>query len=184
MDGNLIVEIARKNMEKFVKEGETIDPDEKELPEYFEEKKGVFVTLKKNGDLRGCIGLPYPDKKFKDALMRASSQSTRDPRFPDLREEELEDVKIEVTVLTKPEEIEITNLEEAEDKIEIGRHGLIIKKGGRSGLLLPQVAPENNFDVKGFLEALCRKAGLPRNSWREKGTKIQRFEAEIFREED
>ena len=184
MNGDRILRIARKTLREFVENKQTFEMNEEDLPDYFEEEKGVFVTLKKDGELRGCMGLPYPDKKFLEALIRASCSVTRDPRFKNLEKEELDHIDIEVTVLSKPEEIEVSNLQEAEEEIEIGEHGLILEKGGSSGLLLPQVAPDNAFDVEEFLEALSRKAGLSKESWKSPESVIKRFTARIFSESE
>lgn len=184
MDQKLMLDLVRRNINKFVKEGETLDIKEEELDDSFEDKKGVFVTIKKDNDLRGCIGIPQPRKKLKNALIEASKSVTSDPRFPKLEEEELDQITVEVTVLTKPEEIEINDIEQAEEKIELGQHGLIVRQGSRSGLLLPQVPIENNMDLENFLAATCRKAGLPETFWQEDKVKIFRFEGEAFSEKE
>lgn len=143
----------------------------------FRQARGVFVTLTENGDLRGCIGLPYPTKALRDAVVEAAkSAAFSDPRFPSLGKEEFEKVKIEISILTNPEEVtEIKN-------IKIGEDGLICKFLGYSGLLLPQVAREYKWNKIQFLENLCRKAGLPNSAWQDKNFKLWKFQAQIFDE--
>lgn len=139
------------------------------------EKRGVFVTLK-DPDLRGCIGFPSPVMPLGDAIMEAAIAAANDPRFPPLREDELEKLKIEVSVLTVPETLK----DPSPNKIKVGRDGLIIEHHGRSGLLLPQVATEHHMTSFEFLEAVCQKAGLPPGSW--KDATIKTFRAKIFSE--
>lgn len=148
----------------------------------FEHKRGVFVTLKINDELRGCIGFPQPSFPLGQSVAEASQQSAfNDPRFPALEKEDLEKVKIEISVLTKPEEItgEKQNLPK---KIEIGKDGLIIEKNGYSGLLLPQVPVEWKWTSERFLEQLCIKAGLPMDAWKDKDAKVYKFQADVFSE--
>jgi len=141
------------------------------------EKRGAFVTLKKHGDLRGCIGYPEPVKLLSEALLdSAASAALNDPRFPPVRPEELPDLHLEVSVLTKPEPL-------AAEDVEVGKHGLIVQRGFSRGLLLPQVATEWGWDRETFLEHTCRKAGLPKDAWR-KGAEILAFSAEVFGEEE
>lgn len=145
------------------------------------EKRGVFVTLTKQGELRGCIGYPYPIMPLSDALVKAAeSAAFSDPRFEKITMEELNDIKIEVSVLTLP--IEIPSGESSVKQIKIGKDGLIIEMSGYSGLLLPQVATDYHFDALDFLQETCVKAGLPRTAWMNKNCKIYKFQAEIFKE--
>ena len=156
--------------------GET--PDK---PEYFSStlsnKLGVFVTLHKFGELRGCIGFVEGIKPLQDAVIEmAQSAAFNDPRFARVSPEEVNDLDLEISVLSPIEEV--NNI----DDIQIGRHGLIIEQGFYKGLLLPQVATENNWDRTEFLQHTCRKSGLPIDAWKDKKTKIYYFSAEIFTE--
>ncbi|MFC1477907.1 AmmeMemoRadiSam system protein B [Candidatus Margulisiibacteriota bacterium] len=140
------------------------------------EVNGVFVTLKKNGQLRGCIGniigvYPLIEGVQKMALSAAFS----DPRFPPLREDEYKDIHIEISVLTPPRRIQSV------DEIEVGRHGIILKKGFNQGVLLPQVPVEWNWDLDEYLVGISRKSGLPPDGW--KGAELFVFEAQVFGEE-
>ena len=174
MDSKKVLETAIKSIETFIKNKEIYKPD---LPKEFDEKRGVFVTIKKNGELRGCIGFVEPEFKLKDAIIKAAISSTRDPRFPPLTEDELKEIKIEVSVLTKPEP-----MDNDPEKIEIGKDGLIVRRGIYSGLLLPQVATENNMKKQEFLEHTCLKAGMKEDAWKDEETKVFKFQAEIFSE--
>jgi AmmeMemoRadiSam system protein A len=169
--------LAKQTIEEFVRNNNMIKPEN--YPEELSQKRGVFVTIHKNGQLRGCIGFPYPDKSLLEAIIQASISVCRDPRFPPLESEELNDISIEISILTEPELIEINDSKEYLEKIQIGKHGLIIKNDFYSALLLPQVPVEKKWDVKSFLENLSLKAGLPKDAW--KTSKIYFFEAEIFR---
>ncbi len=145
-----------------------------------EEKRGVFVTLKKNGNLRGCIGYIEPVEPLAKAVSAMAIQSaTRDPRFSPIVYEELEEIKIEISVLTVPQRIK--NPEE----IILGRDGVIVKKGWAQGVFLPQVAEETGWSKEEFLDNLCMyKAGLPKDAWKNPETEVYTFQAEVFSEED
>ncbi len=176
-----VLQYARKNIESFVRDREKIDIDNSD---YLDQERGLFVTIKtKDGKLRGCIGRPYPNQTLKEALVDASASATRDPRFPPLSQEELDDIEIEVTVLTEPEEIEVNSLEQARGKIEIGKHGLIIKGNRSSGLLLPQVPVDNDMNLREFLDHTCRKAGLPPGSWKKEDVDVLKFQGQVFTED-
>jgi len=177
--GKLLVKIARNVIESFVNGEEIKIP--KKLPDVFSEKRGVFVTLEKNGELRGCIGLPYPEKSLIEAVKEAAVSATQDPRFTPLRREELDKVTVEVSVLTKPEKINFQG-EELFEKIKTGKDGLILKKGWNSGLFLPQVW-EKLPTKKEFLENLCYKAGLyDKDCW--KSAEIYKFQVQAFKEKE
>jgi hypothetical protein len=139
-------------------------------------RRGVFVTLKKKGRLRGCVGYINPGLLVRRIYEAAKSSAFSDFRFPKLKEEELEDLEIEISILTNPEE--------CDGDIEIGSDGLICDFEGRRGLLLPQVAEENGFNRGEFLECLCRKAGLDKDKWTDKNFKLEKFQCEIFSEKD
>ncbi|MFH1916497.1 MAG: AmmeMemoRadiSam system protein A [Nanoarchaeota archaeon] len=148
---------------------------------HLSEKQGCFVTLHKGGDLRGCIGFPYPlHPLFRGIVEAARSAAFGDPRFPPVEEAELKDIKIEISVLSVPEEVKVARAEEYLARIKIGRDGLILKGTYGSGLLLPQVATENGFTQAQFLNCLSQKAGLPFTAWKDLSNKIYTFQAEIF----
>ena len=141
------------------------------------EPRGAFVTLHKHGALRGCIGYVEAIKPlYKTVRDMAIAAAFQDPRFPGLTEDEYNDIDIEISVMSPLEKITDVN------KIEVGKHGIIIKSGFNSGLLLPQVATEQGWDRDTFLEHTCYKAGLPGNSWKRPGIEILIFSAEVFSE--
>lgn len=185
--GEFLVRLARRAVEEYVRHKRVIDPPEDTPPELWE-KMGVFVTLNRHNvppqtALRGCIGFPLPLYPLVEATIKAAIYAAvDDPRFPPVRESELDDLVVEVSVLTPPELVEGPP-EERPKKIKVGRDGLLIEKGIYSGLLLPQVPIEWGWDEEEFLSQTCWKAGLPPDCWLDEDTKVYRFTAEIFEEE-
>lgn len=170
-----LLKITRVTLEKHLS-GKDV-PELKIDKGVLTERRGAFVTLTKKGRLRGCIGYIKPVKPLAEAVQEmAIAAATRDMRFPPVTRNELQEIEIEISVLSKLQKVE------NENEIKIGRDGLYIIKGGRSGLLLPQVATEWGWDRKQFLEQVCRKAGLPEDAWKEKDTILYRFSADIFQE--
>lgn len=140
-----------------------------------EERSGAFVCLHKGRDLRGCIGMIEGIKPLRETVREMAVQAAfGDPRFPALAPDELDEIDVEISVLTPLQRIEDPS------QIEIGRDGLYIRKKHQSGLLLPQVATEQGWNRTQFLEWTCNKAGLPRRAWKEKDTEIYVFSADIF----
>ena len=182
-EGELAVTAARRVVESHVKREKISDLS---LPVSFKNKLGVFVTLTTypQDELRGCIGYPEPIIPLEDALKdSAISASSRDPRFPPVKSQELGKIKVEVSLLTPPEEIKANRCEDLPDKIHIGEDGLIVQKGWNRGLLLPQVPVEWGWDSQEFLSQTCIKAGLPPDTWLDVDTKVFKFTAEVFSEE-
>lgn len=178
-EGKLAVSHARNVINDHV--GGTVY-HEPEFPDIFSRNRGVFVTLTKKGDLRGCIGFPYAVMSLRDALREAAcSAATGDPRFPPVSPVELPEIDVEVTILTDPKILEVAPADRPA-AIKIGKHGLIIRGYGRSGLLLPQVPIEWGWNEHDFLDHTCIKAGLPRGCWREAAVQICTFEGQIFSE--
>lgn len=139
---------------------------------------GAFVTLTKEGDLRGCIGyIETEDTLFNTVCEAARLAATEDPRFPPVDEMELPRILIEISVLSTPQPIQ------SYDEIVLGKHGLILDEDFARGVLLPQVATEHNMDLSGFLTSLCRKAGLSGTEWMSKQLNIKAFSAEVFGEQ-
>ena len=182
-DGVFLVKTARKAVTEFLSNGNRmkLEPD---LEEKFSFNSGVFVTLNNPDGLRGCIGFPMPEKKLSHAIIEgAIAAATEDPRFPSVKTNELNDIVFEVTVLTPPVEIDVSDPMEYLKKIKVGRDGLIIRHSFSSGLLLPQVPVEYGWDVEEFLQHTCEKAGLARDTWKNERVKIEKFEGIIFKEE-
>ncbi len=182
-DGEMLVKTARAVVTEFLKTKNKMKLD-KDFEESFSSNAGVFVTINHQSNLRGCIGYALPDKKLYNALLEAAiSAATEDPRFPSVAFEELDQITFEVTVLTPPQEIEVLDPQEYPSKIKVGRDGLIVKSGFNSGLLLPQVPKEYGWNEEEFLGHTCEKAGLPKEQWKEKDTKILKFEGIVFKEQ-
>jgi AmmeMemoRadiSam system protein A len=157
----------------------------KEMPELkidsenLRQKRGAFVTLKKRGQLRGCIGYIKAYKPLGETVQEmAVAAAFNDPRFPSLRPDELSHVTFEISVLTPFKRVKDIN------EIEVGKHGLYIVNGYNSGLLLPQVAIEYEWDRETFLQETCHKAGLPPQAWMDKETEIYIFSADYFGDTD
>ena len=181
-EGIELVKMARKAVTEFLKNNSKID--DLEFNSKFDFDSGVFVTINKQNSLRGCIGYPIPVKKLSNGLIDAAiAAATEDPRFTPVSIDELEQIVFEVTVLTTPIEINVNDPNEYLSIIKVGRDGLIVENEFMSGLLLPQVPTEYGWDVKEFLEYTCEKAGLEKDAWKDKTTKISRFEGVIFKEE-
>jgi AmmeMemoRadiSam system protein A len=142
----------------------------------FMEKRGVFVTLHARGRLRGCIGVIETVEPLAESIARcAAGAALHDPRFSPVRVEELPELRIEISLLSPLEPI-------LPEKIEIGKHGLLISQSSKRGLLLPQVAVEHKLAREQFLEETCRKAGLSAGAWQEPESRILGFTCEVFRE--
>jgi AmmeMemoRadiSam system protein A len=165
---------ARRAIAKAIGVTEQIPNPESLIPDDF--LAGAFVTLRKNGRLRGCIGYPEPELPLLEVVERcAVSAALSDPRFPPLSAAEWESVDLELSVLGPIEPVDHIS------EVLVGRDGLIAELGRRRGLLLPQVAVEWNWDATEFASQTCIKAGLPRDAWQQ-GAKLFRFEAEVFSE--
>ncbi len=181
-EGELAVRLARKAIIECLKNRKKIKPDG--LPTVFREKRGVFVTLnakKTNKQLRGCIGRPYPVMPLGEAIIASAiNAANEDPRFDPVKPEEVDQLVIEVTVLTVPKLIKAKPAELPE-KIVIGRDGLIVATNICQGLLLPQVAVEHGFDCAEFLCQTSMKAGLMPDAWLE-GAQVYSFQGQIFEE--
>lgn len=148
-----------------------------ELPSVAVAGHGAFVTLHRHGALRGCIGRLTAREPLAEVVREmAVAASQEDPRFPPVGPEELDGIDVEISVLTIP-------APSSPEAVVPGRHGVIVQRGTRQGVLLPQVAVEYGWDRETFLGHTCRKAGLPPQAWREAGTEILVFEAQILRDE-
>ena len=164
--------LARDAISEYVISGKA--PEKETTNPKFRADGAVFVTIKKDSSLRGCIGhvqavMPLYQSVIKNAVAASSS----DPRFPPMKKEELKDIDIEISILSP-----LAPVKNVSD-IQVGKHGLVIRKGYQSGLLLPQVASEYGWDRETFLKQLCRKAGLPDDSW--KDADLYSFTAEIIK---
>ena len=151
--------LAKRTIESYLKDQTVLDYSSNDP--LLNQLSGVFVTLRKSGDLRGCIGhITALEPLSLGVQETAIAAATRDPRFLPVKSEEIEEISIKISVLSPLHKIEI-------DAIEVGTHGLMIVQGGQRGVLLPEVATDRGWDRKEFLENLCLKAGLPRYCWKE-----------------
>jgi len=173
----LLLDVARRAVTRAAEFHETLA----NLPadEILQRPGGAFVTLRRrSGRLRGCIGqLPSKDPLVAVVAHCASAAALEDPRFSAVSPQELDEIEIEISVLSPLESI-------APDEIEPGKHGLVVTRGSNRGVLLPQVAVEFHFSAERFLEETCLKAGLEREAWKNAATHIEAFTAEVFSESD
>lgn len=171
-----LLRLARRSIEHYLRTGQRLKDLEIDDPALYKER-GAFVTLKKHGMLRGCIGHIIADLPLCEVVAEMAVQSAvGDPRFPALTLDELPEVEIEISVLSPLKKVESI------DEIKVGKHGLLLRKGFYSGLLLPQVPVEYGWDKMTFLQHLAMKAGLPPDGW--KGAELYSFTAEVFSESE
>ena len=179
-DGENLIDLAKKNIYSYLFK-EKVDLS---IFKKYTGLHGVFVTIKINGNLRGCIGYPEPTFPLFEAIKFASfGAAFEDSRFPILTIDEFKKSTLEISVLTKPELI-TGGIDEIPKSIIIGQDGLIVRTNFLSGLLLPQVAVEWNWNNVELLENTCQKAGLNKDDWKKSDTKIFKFQAQIFSEEE
>jgi hypothetical protein len=173
-----LLTIARNAIEARINSNPTPTIDKSSLTETLKQPLGAFVTLKKDGRLRGCIGRFDATKPlYKTINDMAVSASTKDPRFPPVEKKEIDDLHIEISVLSPMKKID------SADEIVMGRHGVYIKKGMRSGTFLPQVAESTGWTKEEFLGHLCRdKAGIGWSAWKDTDTEVYIYEAKVFEE--
>ena len=174
-----LLEVARKVIESAVR-GEPVSEFESE-DELFNERRGCFVTIHNNGRLRGCIGQFQPVEALIKVIREMAIAATRDSRFlaDPVTPRELSEIDIEISVLSP--------LERTDDplSLELGKHGIYIKRGFASGCFLPQVATETGWGKEEFLSQCCSgKAGLAADAWREPDTEVMLFTAEVFGEKN
>ena len=185
-DGQFLIDLARNTIIKYITTQQVITPPPNS-PWHLRQPRGVFVTLttQQAGEkmLRGCIGYPEPQLPLVEATISAAiSAATHDPRFPPISISELDDILIEVSILTLPSLINVEKTTDYPQQIKIGRDGLIIERGMYKGLLLPQVPIEWNWNAEEFLGHCCEKAGLLSDAWLLPGTKISKFSCILIQE--
>jgi|TARA_Y100000310_G_scaffold291132_1_gene318855 AmmeMemoRadiSam system protein A len=169
------IELARWTLNSYVK-GLSNVPQPELTDLYFNEKAGVFVTLKKDGMLRGCIGIIQPtDILTRNIITSTRNSALNDQRFPPVRSEEVDELEIEVSILSLLRESKL-------EDIEIGKHGLIVEGNGKSAVYLPQVATEQGWTFDQWLGSLCNKATLPTRYWTGNEAKFYIFTAQIIKE--
>jgi AmmeMemoRadiSam system protein A len=179
----LLLRIARETLSAWVRDGLKVDVSAYPLTPALCEKHGAFVTLTRQGELRGCVGYAANRAPLAESVRdNTINAASRDVRFPSIQLEEIDRIRIEVSALTPGDTVESPfKVVASIDEIEIGRDGLCIQfEGARAGLLLPQVPGHYGWDRQQFLNAVCRKAMLPEGSWRDPRAKLFRFSAQVF----
>ncbi|MBM4397835.1 MAG: AmmeMemoRadiSam system protein A, partial [Deltaproteobacteria bacterium] len=179
-DQRFLVELARDTIRRHLAGRDLPDPvkEGRAVSDLVRKEFGVFVTLKKHGDLRGCIGSIFPvEPLYQGVIRNAVNAASHDPRFRPLTQAEEPEVEIEVSVLTPPEKVD------GPEDIVVGRDGVVLGKGGSRAVFLPQVAPEQGWDLATMLTHLSMKAGLSGGAWKS-GAEFQVFQAHVFGEED
>jgi len=172
----ILLKIARESIEAIFS-GAGLQLPDFELFPILNSRSGAFVTLTINKKLRGCIGYIISDRPLHETIKDAAVQASQhDPRFAPVKEEELDKIKIEISILSEPFPMV------SYDDIVLGKHGLILEENGQRGLLLPQVPIEHKMDREEYLEAICNKTGFHSSFWKEKQLNIKLFTATIFSE--
>jgi uncharacterized protein (TIGR00296 family) len=184
--GEQLVRLARRAVEKYLNESVIITADN---PDKLSQKAGVFVTLNYLSNnkeyLRGCVGFPLPEKKLYQSVIEAAiAAATQDPRFDPVNKGDMGNIIFEVSILSPLHRIEMQNPKDYKNWINIGRDGLILKWKYGSGLLLPQVPVELNWDVDEYLANICYKAGASPDAWLMPESQLYKFEATIYKESE
>jgi len=168
-----LLDLAKRSIKAGLEKTDFDEPEP--VSRLLKEKRGAFVTIKINGSLRGCIGMIRAAQPLYQAVAEmARAAAFEDPRFAELSQREFDKIEVEISVLSPLVRVNDFN------EIKVGRDGLLIRMDMHSGLLLPQVASEYNWDRVTFLEQTCLKAGLPKNSYKEKNAEVYRFTADVF----
>jgi len=174
----ILLETARASI-KSVYNGDKIPEPDYEKHPIFKSHAGAFVTLTQLGILRGCIGYIISDTPLWETVCEAAMQASQnDPRFAPVRQQEIKNLSIEISILSEPFPLN------SYDEIEIGKHGLILTEKGKRGLLLPQVPVEHHMNREQYLDSICRKTGFPPGYWRDRQLNLSAFTATVFSEED
>lgn len=173
-----LLKIARQAIEEYLKTGKKLEVNEADP--VLNQKMGSFVTLTEHGELRGCIGnLTANQPLYLTVRDMAIAAATDDPRFPPVSLTEVKNIQLEISVLSPLEKVS------SADSIELGKHGVLARRGIQSGVFLPQVAAETGWSKEEFLNNLCsQKAGLPSGAWKDKDTELYIFSAEVFSEKE
>lgn len=184
-DGENLVKAARYSVELYLKSPNFDRKVMKGTLDKYSEKRGVFVTIEHYPTmaLRGCIGFPKPVGSLGSLLVEAAiGAAAEDPRFVPVSHRDLEETLIGVSILSDPQIINKVTPEGRKKEVKVGRDGLIIHYGFNSGLLLPVVAVEQEWDKMEFLEGVCEKAGLPGDAWTRSDISLYKFTAQVFKE--
>lgn len=177
-----LLKLSRSALTHIFKTGEELEPKDSDFQKKLKEKRATFVTITKDGMLRGCIGKLLPQKElYKDAIENTYSAAFGDPRFPQLTKDELANISIEISILDKPKRLEYKNSKDLITKLTKEKPGVIIQHGLYSATFLPQVW-EDLKKPEEFLSNLCQKAGLPSDMWQKEKIEIQTYKVAKFSE--
>ena len=178
-----LIKLARESIFSFFENKEVKVSDS--IKKEFSDPQGVFVSLYVKDALIGCIGFPEPSAALWESVIEAAKGAAfEDPRFPPITNEQFKTMRVELSVLTLPEEISVKDPSEYPSKVRIGKDGLVVRDEFGAGLLLPQVAVEWEWDSKKFLDETCRKAGLSPSCWNNMKRNVYKFQAQVFIEKD
>jgi len=181
-EGLYLLDVARKTIEKRLFDRAEQDLEDSDLSPKYLEKRGTFVTLNKDGNLRGCIGHILPQEALIDGIREnAINAAFRDPRFNPLSKEEWDSIQIEVSILTEPRPLEYSDVDDLLKKLRPGVDGVILKKGYLQATFLPQVWDQLP-DKEEFLTHLCVKAGMDAYSWKKEKLEIMTYQVQAFEE--
>ncbi len=182
-DKKYLLKLARRAIQKYFQDEGVFQIDKDDLPQSLKEKKGIFVTLWKNDKLRGCIGdLESKKPIYQTVIDNCLASALLDPRFTALKNDELNDIKIEISVLSELKKLpNFTNSDSFLKYLDKCKSGLLIKKGSHQATFLPQVW-EDLTSTELFISHLCEKAGLDKNEWKKMDLEIYQYSAEVFKE--
>ena len=181
-DRAFLLDLARQTIKEVVINRKLPRPNPTDIPEKFQVDRACFVTLRKNGELRGCIGEIFPSRPLYETVIHtAAHAATRDTRFQPAAPDELDKLNIEISILTVPQRLEFNSPEELLDKLRPNVDGVVLKLGMNQSTFLPQVW-EHLPDKRQFLSRLCEKAHLPLDAWTDPRLKIQTYRVEAFEE--
>ena len=177
-----LLSLARQALETYVKTRRTLQLDEAQVDEEIRQQGATFVTLHKNGQLRGCIGtLAAYQPIFLDVIEHAIAAGTQDFRFPPMQENELDHLHYEISILSNPEPLPYSSPDDLLNKLQVGVHGVVISSGIQRATFLPQVW-ESLPQKEEFLNHLCRKMGVSGNAWRKNNYAISVYQVQEFAE--
>jgi AmmeMemoRadiSam system protein A len=182
-EGKYLLDLARKTIKNRLSNSEPPRIDPETVPQKLQERLGTFVTVTIDGNLRGCIGHIIPRETLIEGIREnALNAAFRDPRFPPLTQEEFDQIELEISILTRPQELAYTDANDLLAKLRPGVDGVIIKRGYHEATFLPQVW-EQLPDKKEFLTHLCLKAGLSPDSWKKEKLVVSTYQVQAFEEE-
>lgn len=183
-DKEYLLKLARRTIKKYFLDESILQVDEDDLQQTLKDKRGIFVTLWKDNKLRGCIGdLESKKPIYQNVIDNCLASALLDPRFTALKEDELNNIKIEISILSELKKLpDFTSLDSFLEYLDRYKPGLLIKKGGYQATFLPQVWKDLTSSEL-FLSHLCEKAGLDKNEWKKMDLEVYQYNAEVFKEE-